>query len=85
MESLIPSELDEVVVHEICHILVSEMRMWAPLMLKKDASDQAMMHEESTVTMMTRSILHLGEIAERWINTSRMTEGATARSMEDGA
>ena len=44
------TELDRIVRHEICHVLVAEMRMWGNPTQSERECDEAMMHEERTVT-----------------------------------
>ncbi len=41
--------LEKIFVHECCHILVNEMRMWAAEEISKEKMDEAMKHEERVV------------------------------------
>lgn len=51
-------ELENVFVHECCHILIHEMREWCPTQnLPSEASQAAMMHEERVVCMLTKAFL----------------------------
>ena|ERR1035437_4234764 len=50
-------DLDRIVRHEICHALVNEMRMWAPSTMSEEKSDEAMKHEEHTVTCLAAILL----------------------------
>ena len=50
-------DLEEIVVHEMVHILVNEMRQFAPETLSKEKMDEAMKHEERVVVMITNALL----------------------------
>jgi hypothetical protein len=52
------SELDRIVRHEICHVLLNEMRMWGPPTFENSqAQDEAMKHEERSVTTIAAILL----------------------------
>lgn len=51
------AELDRIVRHEICHVLVAEMRMWASTTMSEEKNDEAMKHEERTVTCLAAILL----------------------------
>ncbi len=51
-------ELELVIVHEFCHLLVSEMREWCQTTrLTDDSSASSMKHEERVVTQMADSFV----------------------------
>jgi hypothetical protein len=47
----------EVVIHELVHCLVHEMREWSPERQSGDALDKCMAHEERVVTELTDAII----------------------------
>lgn len=51
------AELDRIVRHEICHVLVNEMRMFGPVAMSAEEADRAMKHEERTVTALASVLL----------------------------
>src|SRR6266704_788775 len=50
-------ELERIFVHECCHALVNEMRMWGPPKLSEQELDEAMKHEERVVCALTAAFL----------------------------
>jgi hypothetical protein len=51
------AELESYFVHECCHILVNEMRMWAGEEMSRDKHEEVIKHEERVVTMLTKAFL----------------------------
>ena len=45
------------VIHELVHCLVHEMREWSPTKQENDALDKCMAHEERVVTELTDAII----------------------------
>lgn len=45
-------EMDRIVRHEIAHVLVNEMRQWAPERMDQDKLDEAHKHEERVVSRL---------------------------------
>lgn len=50
-------ELERIFVHECCHLLVNEMRMWGEKRMSERECDEAMHHEERVVCGMTSAFL----------------------------
>lgn len=50
-------QLENTFVHELCHVLVNEMRMWATEEMSCDKNDEGMHHEERVVSQMTAAFL----------------------------
>lgn len=50
-------QLENTFVHELCHVLVNEMRMWATEEMAADKNDEGMHHEERVVSQMTAAFL----------------------------
>lgn len=50
-------EIEELVVHELCHILVNEMREFAPEKMEGEELKKAMKHEERVVSCLTNAFL----------------------------
>lgn len=57
-------ELERIVVHEFCHVLVHEMREWAPEEVSRDRSDVGIKHEERVVTALTSAFLWVRKSGE---------------------
>ena len=57
IEGLSDEELEKIFVHECCHILVNEMRMWGPSKLDEEKLHEAMLHEERVVTQLALAFL----------------------------
>jgi hypothetical protein len=56
-KELSDEEIDYLVRHELCHILVNEMRMWGPPTHRDEqARDEAIKHEERVVTQLAQAI-----------------------------
>lgn len=58
------AELEEIFVHECCHGLVNEMRMWGPTVMETEKRYEAAKHEERVTSILTRAFLwtrHDGE------------------------
>lgn len=50
-------DLEYYFVHECCHILVNEMRMWGNADMPEGKHDEAMHHEERVVTQMAHAFI----------------------------
>lgn len=61
----IDEELERTFVHECCHVLINEMRMWAPAEISQDKMEEAMKHEERVVSAMTNAFLWTRKDGER--------------------
>ncbi len=57
--------LEEIVVHELCHVLVNEMRQWAEDEIPVGKKDEGMKHEERVVTCMTSAFIWTMEAGEK--------------------
>lgn len=64
-------ELESIFVHECCHILVHEMRMWALPEMSQGKLDEAMKHEERVVTQLAKAFL--------WTREAGVKEGKPPR------
>jgi hypothetical protein len=53
------ADLEECFVHELCHVFVNEMRMWGEKEMPTEKHDEAMHHEERTVTQLANAFLWL--------------------------
>lgn len=51
------NELESHFVHECCHILINEMRMWAGTEMSPDKHEEAMKHEERVTTVLASAFL----------------------------
>ena len=58
-------KLEQIVVHELCHILVHEMREWAPEIIEADRSAIGMKHEERVTTNLTNAFIWVRNAARR--------------------
>jgi len=50
-------DLEMQFVHECCHILINEMRMWAGEEMSRDKLEEVMKHEERTATMLAKAFI----------------------------
>jgi hypothetical protein len=50
-------QLEQTFVHECCHILVNEMRMWADSEMPSEKHHEAMKHEERVVTQLANAFI----------------------------
>lgn len=64
-------KLEEIFVHECCHILVNEMRMWAPEEVSKEKMDEAIKHEERVVCGLASAFLWTREDAQAKLKRSK--------------
>jgi hypothetical protein len=64
-------ELETMFVHECCHILVNEMRMWAPKNIDADKNDEAMHHEERVASTLANAFIWTREAGARDVKSKR--------------
>lgn len=64
-------ELEEIFVHECCHILINEMRQWADDEIPVAKCDEAMKHEERVVTNLAKAFLWTREAGEGKLSERR--------------
>lgn len=62
-------ELESTFVHECCHILIHEMRMWAGPEFTREKQDEAIKHEERVVTLLAKAFLWTREAGEETFNS----------------
>lgn len=58
-------DLERYFVHECCHILINEMREWAPEQLEAEKAADAIKHEERVVTTLASAFIWTDEAARR--------------------
>lgn len=57
-------ELESAFVHECCHILVNEMRMWAEKDMDEAKHDEAVHHEERVVSTLANALVWTWQAAQ---------------------